>query len=84
MTDNPEIRASTPYRRVVELARACYSNRPLAGALSTGERCAVGLLLNDPTCLPIGYTFIDAVDRLEGDWLAACVQANRDGWRFNG
>jgi hypothetical protein len=75
------VRQSDTYRRVVELARNAERNPDGVGVLSTGEHCAVALLCNRPDFLPAGYSMLDAVDRLEGDWIIACLQANRDGWR---
>jgi hypothetical protein len=67
--------------RVTTLARAVEREPRHAGVLSTGERCAVALLRNCADDLPRGYTFLDAVERLGADWLAACVEANRRGWK---
>jgi hypothetical protein len=68
-------------KRVIALARAVQRDEAHIGVLSTGERCAVALLHGRADFLPSGYTYLDAVDRLAGDWLKACVKANRDGWR---
>jgi hypothetical protein len=65
--------------RIRDLARSCVNHKGPSG-ISTGERCAVALLLNDETWLPSGYSWIDAVDRLGEDWLAACLELNRSGW----
>jgi hypothetical protein len=74
-------RRSYTYKRVIELARLADAKPEAVGPLSTGEHCAVALLCNRPEFLPRGYSMLDAVDRLEGDWIVCCLQANRDGWR---
>ena len=72
---------SYPLDTIIKMARAVQNRPAYAGVLSTGEKCAMGLLHNNADYLPAGYTFLDAVDRLEGEWLAAVLKANRQGWR---
>lgn len=79
--DVNRVRLGADYKRVTDLARTYVGRADAAGVLSTGEKCAVALLCNDAGMLPHDYTFLDAVDRLGADWLVACLQANRDGWR---
>ena len=67
--------------RIISLARMAEKSPDSVGVLSTGERCAVGLLCNRADFLPGNYTFLEAVARLEGDWLAACIEVDRQGWR---
>jgi len=68
-------------QRVIQLARHAEKHPDSVGVLSTGERCAVALLCNRAEFLPNGYTFLDAVDRIDGDLLGPCMHANREGWR---
>ncbi len=68
--------------RIIAMARAAEKHPSSVGVISTGERCAVGLLCNNCLFLPDGYSFIDAFDRIQGDpILEAVLEANRSGWR---
>jgi len=62
------------------MARVCDACPDSVGVLSTGEHCAVALVTNRAEFLPPGYTFLDAVARLDGDWLSACIEVRND-WR---
>jgi hypothetical protein len=50
------------------------------GVLSTGEKCAVALVLDDPELCKWWGTMLDCVDRLEGDWIQAAIYVQRNGW----
>lgn len=50
------------------------------GVLSTGEKCAVALVLDDPALMKRWGTALDCVDRLEGEWLKAAIYVQRNGW----
>lgn len=78
-------------REMVERVRA---DPPYIGVLSTGEQCAVALVLDvdDTTQLPgynpkdepfdprpRGYTWLDCVNRIEGELLDACIIVQREG-----
>lgn len=57
--------AATPLKSYDEVPDAL-------GGLSTGERCAVALLISRPDLLPSGYTVVDAIERMEsGGWPVA-------------
>lgn len=71
---------------------AVRADPPHIGVLSTGEQCAVALMIGveslrhdnpeykSPTPLrPHGYTWLDCVDRIEGDLLKACIKVQREG-----
>lgn len=53
---------------------------PSFGVLSTGEKCAVALVLDDPELMKRWGTALDCVDRLEGEWLKAAIYVQRNGW----
>ena len=50
------------------------------GVLSTGEKCAVALVLDDPQLVKWYGTMLQAVNRLEGDWIKAAIYVQRYGW----
>jgi hypothetical protein len=60
--------------------RDVAGNPECFGVLSTGEKCAVALVLNDPKMIAWWGTALDCVDRLEGDWIKACIYIQRNGW----
>lgn len=87
---NPEvlrqIEAATRQRRV-DIARslrakcrAVQADESIIGVYSTGERCAVALILDRPDLLCRGDTMLYAADRVGIDWLPICLQVQRDGW----
>lgn len=61
--------------RMVERDRADF------GVLSTGEKCAVALVLDDPELMRVWGTALDCVDRLEGEWIQAAIYVQRNGWK---
>jgi hypothetical protein len=50
------------------------------GVLSTGERIAVGFVLNRPDLIESWGTILQAADRLGQDWLKAALYVQRNGW----
>ncbi len=50
------------------------------GVLSTGEKCAVALVLDDLQLVNWYGTMLQAVNRLEGDWIRAAIYVQRYGW----
>lgn len=64
-----------------ELVRAVENDPPHIGVLSTGERCAVALILDKPELLRRGDTMLYAAHRVGTHWLEACWEVQRDGWR---
>lgn len=60
--------------------RAVKKDENIIGVYSTGERCAVALILNRPDLLCRGDTMLYAADRVGQDWLPICLQVQRDGW----
>lgn len=67
--------------RLRAMVRAVERDPPHIGVLSTGERCAVALILDKPGLLSRGDTMLYAARRVGDDWLEACYQVQRDGWR---
>jgi len=48
------------------------------GVLSTGEKLAAALVLNQPEWLvKMDYTLAEAIERVGGEWLAAIPEASR-------
>jgi hypothetical protein len=65
--------------RICRMARAVLRDPPHIGVLSTGERCAVALVLNRLDLLPAHYSVpLEAADRLGVVWLTAAVLARRE------
>ena len=64
-------------RRMVRVVEADESS---IGVLSTGEKLAVALVLDRQDLLRWYGSMLDAVNRLEGDWLRAAIAVQRDGW----
>ncbi len=64
---------------IIAIARAMTANDG-CGPWSTGERIAGALLAGVPAWLP-DYTVVEAIDRIQGDWLAAVIEADRLGWQ---
>lgn len=78
-------------RDLPKLVEAVELYPPNIGVLSTGEQCAVALIIDkeslphadpaytSPTTLrPAGYTWLDCVNRLEPELLAACIRVQRE------
>lgn len=61
--------------QLAKMARAVKQDEPYFGVLSTGERCAVALVLNRMDLLP-DYTALEAMQRVEnGGWPLADLRA---------
>lgn len=68
-------------KRIQDMARAVARRPGHIGVLSTGERCAVALILNKPRLLCPGDTMLYAAQRVGTDWLQLCWEIQRDGWK---
>jgi hypothetical protein len=65
-------------QRIVVMARTDIEVGEL-GPWSTGEKIAVCIVLNRGDWLTrIGYTMLEAIDRLGPDWLAGCQIAAKE------
>jgi hypothetical protein len=60
--------------------RMVADDEPSFGVLSTGERCAVALVLDRPDLVKRYGTMLEAADRLGPEWLEAALKVQRDGW----
>jgi hypothetical protein len=60
--------------------RGVVADREFFGVLSTGEKCAVALVLDDPELMHRWGSALDCADRLEGDWIKAAIYVQRNGW----
>ena len=67
--------------RLVELARSVDADPPSIGVLSTGEACAVALLLGRLDLLNDYKHPLDAVDRLGPEWEKVVRDLHASGWR---
>jgi hypothetical protein len=67
--------------RLVDLARSGDADPASIGALSTGEACAVALLLGRLDLLDDYKHPLDALDRLGPEWEKAVRDLHRTGWR---
>jgi hypothetical protein len=68
--------------RLVELASNVDADSASIGVLSTGEACAVALLLGRLDRLDDSYKYpLDALKRLEPGWEKAVRDLHRTGWR---
>lgn len=61
--------------------RSVEHDPDIVGVYSTGERCMVAIILDDPKLLPPSYTFLDAFTRLTADEVQLCLDVRRSGWR---
>lgn len=75
-----EQKANTLYLSLQAKCRAVEKDASIIGVYSTGEQCAVALILNNPRLLPHSYTWLDASDRVGEVWLSMCLQIQRNGW----
>lgn len=70
--------------RVAQLVRFVEQDERRRGVLSTGERIAVALVLDRAEWLAeMGYSLLDAVDRLGPVWLEAARGVRRAGWNVS-
>jgi len=67
--------------RVVDLARSVDADPASVGVLSTGEACAVALLLGRLDLLDDYKHPLDALERLGPEWEKAVRDLHRSGWR---
>jgi hypothetical protein len=67
--------------RLVDLARTTNADPASIGGLSTGEACAVALLLGPLDLLDDHKHPLDALDRLGPQWEKAVRELHRSGWR---
>jgi hypothetical protein len=74
-----EVDADDPLiERICSMARAVLRDPPHIGVLSTGEQCAVALVLNRLDLLPAHYSVpLEAFDRLGVVWATAAVHARK-------
>ncbi len=68
-------------QRIKGMVRMVEKKPGSIGLLSTGERCAVALILNKPRLLCQGDTMLYAAQRVGQDWLEECWRIQRDGWK---
>jgi len=67
--------------RLVDLARSGDADPASIGTLSTGEACAVALLLGRLDLLDEYKHPLDALERLGPEWEKAVRDLHRSGWR---
>ena len=67
--------------RLVDLARSVDADPANIGVLSTGEACAVALLLDRLDLLDRYKHPLDALDRLGPEWEKAVRDLHSSGWR---
>ncbi len=67
--------------RVVDLARSVDADPASVGVLSTGEACAVALLLGRLDLLNDYKHPLDALERLGPEWEKVVRDLHRSGWR---
>lgn len=78
---NPAERAGEDLIEKVAAIADSLSRDNGGGPWSTGERCAGALLAGVPAWLPSGFTLVEAIERIRGNWLTAVVEADRRGWQ---
>ncbi len=69
------------YLRLRAMCRAVQHDPNSIGVYSTGERCAIALIMNRPKLLCDGDTMLYAADRVGDTWLPICLKVQRDGWK---
>jgi hypothetical protein len=68
-------------RRIRAIVRDVARDNASIGVLSTGERCAVCLVLNRPDLAEQHFgTMLECADRVGPEWLAAALFVQRNGW----
>jgi hypothetical protein len=67
--------------RLVELARSIEADPASIGVLSTGEACAVALLLGRLDLLDGGNPPLDVLDPLGPEWEKSVRDLHASGWR---
>jgi len=64
-------------QKILALVECVRADERQIGVLSTGEALAVALVLNRPDLMPVGYTTLEAVERLGEDWTRAALVVQR-------
>jgi hypothetical protein len=67
--------------RIIELARMVARDPSTIGPLSTGEQCAVALLLDRFDLFADRPHPLDALDRIGPEWEKMVRELHRTGWR---
>ncbi len=68
-------------RRIRAMVRAVDRDNAYIGVLSTGEQCAVCLVLNRPDLAKQVYgTMLECAVRVGPEWLAASLFVQTNGW----
>jgi hypothetical protein len=67
--------------RLLDLARTGAADPASIGVMSTGEACAVALLLGRLDLLDDSKHPLDALDRLGPEWEKAVRDLHRTGWQ---
>ena len=68
-------------RRIAAMVRAVERDNAYVGVLSTGEQCAVALVLDRPDLAKKVYgTLLECAERVGPEWLAASLFVQRNGW----
>lgn len=66
--------------QIREKVRSVVAHPKSFGVLSTGEKIAVGFVLNRPDLIKSWGTLLEAADRLGAEWLKAALYVQRNGW----
>lgn len=70
------------HESIANLTRQVEADPKRIGVLSTGEACAVALLLGRLDLLHADYKHpLDALERLGPNWERAVRDLHRDGWK---
>ena len=64
-------------QKILALVEAARADEACISVLSTGEALAVALVLDRPDLMPVGYTTLEAVERLGEDWTRAALVVQR-------
>jgi hypothetical protein len=67
--------------KLVDLARTVEADPASIGVMSTGEACAVALLLGRLDLLDDYPHSLDALDRIGPEWEKVVRDLHRSGWR---
>ncbi len=67
-------------RHIAAKVRAVDRDNAFIGVLSTGEQCAVALVLNRPDMSQNYGTMLECALRVGPEWLAAALFVQRNGW----
>lgn len=69
-------------KRIADMVSAVEADRAHFGVLSTGEKCAVALVLDDIELLrwskQFNYTMLEAVERAGEGWTAAALAVQKE------